>query len=174
MQQDHQIVDAGGTPERRNVYAVFDTEEQVRQAEHALAAAGIQTQRLGHSSGDGDLSRSKGDADGALAKFTNWIKGYGGEDMEAKRYAAHIDAGRVVIAVPADSQENAQDLTRILAGYGAFDVTYFSDWTIVHESPAENAAHGMPTYEAATEADEYTTGDVTPGEPPRSRAESAE
>jgi len=170
MQQGHQIVDAGGTPERRNVYAVFDTEEEARQAQGALAATGLQTERLGHSSAAGDLSDSKGDARGAMAKFTNWIKGYGGEDMEAKRYAAHVDAGRVVIAVPADSQDNAQDLTRILTGYGAFDVTYFSDWTIVHESPAENAEHGMPTYEAGTEADEYTTGDVTPGQSPGLRA----
>ncbi len=171
MPHDHQIVDAGGTPERRNVYAVFDTQEQAREAEQALAGMGVRAERLDHSASAGDLSADKGDAPSLIGKVTNFFKGYGGEDLEAKRYAAHVDNGRVVIAVPADSQDNAQDLTRLLTRYGAFDVTYFSDWTIVHESPAENAQHGMPTYEAATEADEYTTGDMVPGQSPRSRAE---
>ena len=171
MQENHEVVDAGGTPERRNIYAVFDHEEQAREAERALSTLGVPTQRLGHSPASGDLSESKKDAEGFVGKFTNWIKGYGGEDMEAKRYSVHIDAGRVVIAVPAESQDNAQDITRVLTQHGAYDVTYFSDWTIVHESPAANARHGMPTYEAATEADEYTTGDITPGQSPRSHAE---
>jgi len=168
------MIDIWNAPPPMQTAAVFRAvhgEEQAREAEQALSALGVPTQRLGHSPASGDLSESKKDAEGFVGKFTNWIKGYGGEDMEAKRYSVHIDAGRVVIAVPAESQDNAQDITRVLTQHGAYDVTYFSDWTIVHESPAANARHGMPTYEAATEADEYTTGDITPGQSPRSHAE---
>lgn len=153
------VIDSGGTPVKQNLYAVFNSEDEAMKAEQALAAKGVTAQRLAGSSDAHDLAR-KPQEDSLLGKATRFVKGFGGEDLEAKRYSVHTDNGRIVLVVPCEDQDTAHDLTKLLEGYGAYDATFFSDWTIEHTSPEANADRGIPTFESSTNADEYDRGEL--------------
>ncbi len=155
---DQAPVDAAGTPDKQQLYAVFDSEQEADRAEQALSAQGSEWRRLQGQEAAHDLNQH--DEDTVTGKIGRFIKGFGGEDLEAKRYSVHTQNGQVVLTVPCQDQETAQALTRLLTPFGAYDVTYFSNWTMEHMSPAANAAHGMPTYESATEPDELNTRQV--------------
>lgn len=157
--QEKPPADAAGTPQEQYLYAVFNTTREAQQAEQSLAALHVPAQRLQGAAASRDR-RNEADESGVLPKFERFIKGIGGEDLEAQRYAIHLEHGRVVLAMPCPDQSMADTLTRSLVQHGAYDVTYFSHWTIQHMSPTENAERGMPTYEASTGADELITGDL--------------
>ncbi len=156
---DKDVIDSAGTPVKQNLYAVFNSEGEALKAQGALSAQGITAQRLAGSSDAHDLAQ-KPKEDSLIGKATRFVKGLGGEDLEAKRYSVHVDNGHVVLVVPSKDQDTAHELTTTLEQYGAYDVTFFSDWTIEHTSPEANAARGIPTFESSTNADEYDKGEL--------------
>ncbi len=162
MASEHPI-DAAGTPQKQQIYAVFDSDANAQAAEQDLRGMGITAQRLQGSGVAQELTGSHEAEGGLTSKFTRFFRGLGGEDHEAERYANHMEHGRVILAVPASDQVTAERITPVLTQHGAFDVTFFGSWTMQHLSPGENAEHGMPTYESSTRPDELTTGDVVTG-----------
>jgi hypothetical protein len=159
MPSDVSHIDQAGTPRTQTLYAVFDSEREAAQAEQALAGIGVAAQRLQGSAEA--LKQPEAEAHGLTGVVTRMFKSVGGESLEGERYAMHVDQGRVVLTMPCLDQATADQLTKVLVPHGAWDVTYFGGWTIQHMSPGENAAHGMPTYEASTTPEDYRTGDIT-------------
>ena len=160
---NEQVVDAAGTPEKQRLYAVFESVDNAAKAEQDLQAQGVTVQRL-HGEEDTDTLATP-DQTSLGGKIARFVKGFGGEDLEAKRYGVHLQNKRVVLVVSAANQDEAQALTGVMVAHDAFDVTYFGSWSIQHMSPAENRAHGMPTYESSTDPEELDRGDSTPGVP---------
>ena len=154
-------IDQAGTPRTQTLYAVFDSEREAAHAEQALAGMSVTAQRLQGSAAAEALKQPEAEAHGLAGAVTRMFKSVGGESLEGERYAMHVDQGRVVLTMPCADQTTAEQLTEALVPHGAWDITYFGGWTIQHMSPGENAAHGMPTYEASTTPEDYRTGDIT-------------
>ncbi len=161
MSNDENHIDQAGTPRPQTLYAVFDGEQEAAQGEQALAALGVTAQRLQGAGAAEALKSPHEEAHGLTGAVTRMFKSVGGESLEGERYAMHADQGRVVLAMPCPDQPTAERLTKALVHHGAWDITYFGGWTIQHMSPGENAAHGMPTYEASTNPADYQTGEMT-------------
>ena len=49
-------------------------------------------------------------------------------------------------AMPIRDRQSAVGITQKLTQYGAYDVTYYTGWTIEHTSWVEDSARGLPTY----------------------------
>lgn len=152
----HKVVDESGTPQQHTLYAVFDDEEHAQQAERALQELGARPHTLGGA--DAQALREPPDSSGILGTVRRLVKGFGGESAEAKRYATHLDHGRIVLAVPVADRSAADRLTKLLVQQGGYDITYFSGTTVEEMSPAENARHGVPDH-IGDPADERATGD---------------
>ena len=159
MSSDKSHIDQAGTPRTQTLYAVFKSEREAGQAERALAGMGVTAERLQGSAEA--LKQPEAEAHGLTGVVTRMFKSVGGESLEGERYAMHVDQGRIVLTMPCADQATADQLTKALTPHGAWDITYFGGWTIQHMSPGENAAHGMPTYEASTTPEDYRTGDIT-------------
>ena len=159
MSSDKSHIDQAGTPRTQTLYAAFTSGREAAQAEQALAGMGVTAQRLQGSAEA--LKQPEAEAHGLTGVVTRMFKSVGGESLEGERYAMHVDHGRIVLIMPCADQTTAEQLTKALVPHGAWDITYFGGWTIQHMSPGENAAHGMPTYEASTTPEDYRTGDIT-------------
>lgn len=162
---DAKPIDPAGMPEERFLYAVFDRSEDAQVAKMAISALGApQAWLLQGPEAAGRLRQEHGDG-GLGAKIMRAVKDVGGEDLEAERYAIHLDHGRAILAVRCADSAAAEKLTPALLQHGAYDVTYFGAWTMQRLSPGENVEHGLPTYEASTGADELVTGELPTVEP---------
>lgn len=164
---DVKPIDPSGMPEERFLYAVFDRSEDARQAQQALAALGAPNTWVLQGSEAASRLRQEHGEGGLGARIMRTVKDVGGEDLEAERYAIHLDHGRTILAVPCADNAAAERLMPALLQHGAYDVTYFGAWTMQRMSPGENAEHGLPTYEASTGADELVTGELPTVEPRR-------
>lgn len=149
-QQD--VVDTGGTPRTGSLYAVFDNPDQAYQAEQALAALGMQVRVLAEDT-EASVFAQPEKSSGLVGKLARSVKVMGGEKHEAERYARHIEEGRTVVTLQAGDREAARGMARTLLDHGAYDVTYFSNWTIEYLSPQENIDRGLPTH-STTNVDE--------------------
>lgn len=142
--KEETAINQSGTPKEETVYAVFGDERAARGAEEALRAFGVEPAYL---RGPDQAQMLKEPADeGVGSHIERWLKTLGGESHEAQRYGEHLDHGRVVLVVPAPDRDTAVALTDLLTSHGAFDVTYYSGWTIEHTSWQDDAARGLPTY----------------------------
>jgi hypothetical protein len=146
------ITDAAGTPKTGHVYAVFDGQREAQQAEQALAQRGMQPKTLERQDAAHTLQAPREEA-GIVGKLERLVKGIGGESNEAKRYATYLEQGRVVVAVPVADRDTALRIARTLTEHGAYDVTYFSGWSIEYMSTESDAKRGLPTH-ATTNVDE--------------------
>jgi ferritin-like metal-binding protein YciE len=119
--EEHPL-DLAGTFKGGWLYAVFDDEQKCAQAEQALAAMNIQSQRL---QGPEAAAHLRGEFGGILAKIGRIIKSFGHEAQYAAHYAMHAERGRIVLAVQCPDQATADDVTQKLKEHGAFDIRYF-------------------------------------------------
>src|SRR5579871_2726052 len=137
-------INPSGTPKEETVYAVFADERAASGAEEALRAFGVEPAFL---RGPEQSRALKAPTDeGVGSHIERWLKTLGGESHEAQRYGEHLEQGRLVLVVPAADRDTAVALTDLLTSHGAFDVTYYSGWTIEHTSWQEDTARGLPTH----------------------------
>jgi ferritin-like metal-binding protein YciE len=119
--EEHPL-DLAGTFKGGYLYAVFDDEQQVAQAEQALATMNMRPQRL---QGPEAVAHLRGELGGILAKIGRIIKSFGHEAQYAAHYAMHAERGRIVLAVQCPDQATADDLTQKIKEHGGFDIRYF-------------------------------------------------
>ena len=111
---------------RQCLYAVFDTEAEMQQAEQALAAEGVQPQRFSNSRHRSILAQ----VERALMRL--------GEDLVGlQRYVAQAASGHAVLAVAVADRSAARQIYQTLVQHGAYDVTYFRTWTAEYVGPRE-------------------------------------
>ena len=119
---------------RRCLYAVFDTEAEMQQAEQALVSAGGRSQRF-H-----DARRRS-----ILAHLERAMMRLGDDLMGLQRYAVHVESGRAVLAVPVADRSAARQIYQTLRLHGAYDVTYFRTWTVEYVGPRQKVQQELPT-----------------------------
>jgi ferritin-like metal-binding protein YciE len=119
--EEHPL-DLAGTFKGGYLYAVFDDEQQVAQAEQALAKMNMRSQRL---QGPEAAAHLRGEFGGILAKIGRIIKSFGHEARYAAHYAMHAERGRIVLAVECPDQATADDVTQKIKEHGGFDIRYF-------------------------------------------------
>ena len=141
----HDVVNEAGTPRRNHVFAVFDHASMALQAEKALEEKGIRSQRL-QGTEDADALQSPDQSAGIVRKLERIVKFVGGESNEAKRYASHLEQGRIVLAIPAPDRDAALQARDVLIRYDAYDLTYFRDWAIEYLAPEANTRRGLPDH----------------------------
>ena len=111
---------------RQCLYAVFDTEAEMQQAEQALVATGVQPQRFGNTRHRSILAQ----VERALMRL--------GEDLVGlQRYVAQAASGHAVLAVAVADRSAARQIYQTLVQHGAYDVTYFRTWTAEYVGPRE-------------------------------------
>jgi hypothetical protein len=111
---------------RQCLYAVFDTEAEMQQAEQALAAMGVQPQRFANS-----RHRS------ILAHIERAMMRLGDDLAGLQRYAVQAENGHAVLAVAVADRPAARQIFQTLAQHGAYDVTYFRTWTAEYVGPRQ-------------------------------------
>jgi hypothetical protein len=111
---------------RQCLYAVFDTEAVMQQAEQALAALGVQPQRFSNS-----RHRS------ILAHIERAMMHLGDDLMGLQRYAVQAENGHAVLAVAVADRSAARQIYQTLVQHDAYDVTYFRTWTAEYVGPRQ-------------------------------------
>ena len=111
---------------RQCLYAVFDTEAELQQAEQVLLSAGVQLQRL--------LNPRKRSI---IAHIERFLMRFGEDLVGLQRYAVHAENGRAVLAVPVADRSAARQIYQTLSQHGAYDVTYFRTWTAEYVGPRQ-------------------------------------
>ena len=111
---------------RQCLYAVFDTEAEMQQAEQALVAMGVQPQRFSNAR----PRRIVPHIERALMRL--------GDDLVGlQRYAVHAESGHAVLAVAVADRSVARQIYQTLMQHGAYDVTYFRTWTAEYVGPRQ-------------------------------------
>ena len=111
---------------RQCLYAVFDTEAEIQQAEQALVSTGVQLQRFRSA-----RYRS------IVAHIERVLMRLGEDLVGLQRYAVHADCGHAVLAVAVADRSAARQIYQTLVQHGAYDVTYFRTWTAEYVGPRE-------------------------------------
>src|SRR5437879_2810263 len=119
---------------RHCLYAVFETEAEMQQAEQALVSAGGRPQRC-----RGARRRR------LLAHLERVMMRLGEDLMGLQRYAVHAECGRAVLAVPVADRPAARQIYQTLSQHGAYDVTYFRIWTAEYVGPRQKVQEEQPT-----------------------------
>jgi hypothetical protein len=118
---------------RHCLYAVFDTEAEMQQAEQALAAIGVQPQRFGNARHHSILAH----IERALMRL--------GEDLVGlQRYVVQAENGHAVLAVAVADRSAARQIYQTLVQHGAYDVTYFRTWTAEYVGPRQKVEQEVP------------------------------
>lgn len=141
---EQDAVDRAGTPAEKHLYVVLDGEQRAAEAEGAMASEGVAAVRMADERHRQALSEPV--EGGVLGTVGRLLKRIGGESNEAERYAGYLDQGKIVLAVPAADRETAVRLSDLLAGHDAYDMTYFSGWSIEYFHPEANERRGIPTH----------------------------
>lgn len=116
-------VDLAGRLRHNYLYAVFDSEDQVTQAEQALLAEmGVQAQRL---QGLDAAAHLRGKYGGIRVKLERFVIGLSADAEHSDHYAAQLEMGRIVLGVPCEDHDMADKMTQKILGYGAHDIRYF-------------------------------------------------
>jgi hypothetical protein len=111
---------------RHCLYAVFDTEAEMQQAEQALVATGVQPQHFRNARHHGIVAR----IERALMRL--------GEDLVGlQRYEVQAESGHAVLAVAVADRSAARQIFQTLMQHGAYDVTYFRTWTAEYVGPRQ-------------------------------------
>ena len=111
---------------RQCLYAVFDTEAEMQQAEQALVSTGVQLQRYRSA-----RYRS------IVAHIERVLMRLGEDLVGLQRYAVHADRGHAVLAVAVADRSAAREIYQTLMQHGAYDVTYFRTWTAEYVGPRQ-------------------------------------
>ena len=111
---------------RQCLYAVFDTDAEMQQAEQALAAMGVQPQRFSNS-----RHRS------ILAHIERAMMRLGDDLVGLQRYAVQVESGHAVLAIAVADRSAARQIYQTLMQHGAYDVTYFRTWTAEYVGPRQ-------------------------------------
>jgi hypothetical protein len=111
---------------RQCLYAVFDTDAEMQQAEQALAVMGVQPQRFGNT-----RHRS------ILAQIERALMRLGEDLVGLQRYVAQAASGHAVLAVAVADRSAARQIYQTLVQHGAYDVTYFRTWTAEYVGPRD-------------------------------------
>jgi hypothetical protein len=138
------ILGKDGTPRGRHLFATFADGATAGCAEEELAAEGIKFIHL-YGAGDADGLKHSA-AHSPLWRIERILKNIGGESHEAHRYAKHLEDGQVVVALAVRDRQSALEISHKLTLHGAYDVTYYTGWTIEHTSCVEDSLRGFPTY----------------------------
>ena len=111
---------------RQCLYAVFDTEAEMQQAEQALVATGVQPQRFRNA-----RHRS------IVAHLERAMMRLGDDLVGLQRYVVQAESGHVVLAVAVADRSAARQIYQTLVQHGAYDVTYFRTWTGEYVGPRQ-------------------------------------
>jgi hypothetical protein len=111
---------------RQCLYAVFDTDAEMQQAEQALVAMGVQPRRFGNT-----RHRS------ILAHIERALMRLGDDLVCLQRYVVRTESGHAVLAVAVADRSAARQIYQTLAQHGAYDVTYFRTWTAEYVGPRQ-------------------------------------
>jgi ferritin-like metal-binding protein YciE len=116
-------VDVAGRLRHNYLYAVFDSEDQVKQAQQALLdEMGVQAQRL---QGLGAAARLRGEYASIRVKLERFVIGLSADAEHSDHYAEQLEMGRIVLAVPCENHDMADKMTQKILDYGAQDIRYF-------------------------------------------------
>ena len=116
-------VDVAGRLRHNYLYAVFDSEDQVMQAEQALLAEmGVQAQRL---QGQDAAAHLRGEYASIRVKLERFVIGLSADAEHSDHYATQLEMGRIVLGVPCETHDMAEKMTQKILDYGAHDIRYF-------------------------------------------------
>jgi hypothetical protein len=118
---------------RQCLYAVFDTEAEMQQAEQALVAVGVQPQRFSSS-----RHRS------IVAHIERALMRLGEDLVGLQRYVVQTESGHAVLAVAVVDRSAARQIYQTLVQHGAYDVTYFRTWTAEYVGPRQKVEQEVP------------------------------
>jgi hypothetical protein len=125
---------AAGRPLKRQcLYAVFDTEAEMQQAEQALVAMGVQPQRFSNA-----RHRS------IVAHIERVLMRLGEDLVGLQRYVVQAESGHAVLAVAVADRSAARQIYQTLVQHGAYDVTYFRTWTAEYVGPRQKVEQEVP------------------------------
>jgi hypothetical protein len=111
---------------RQCLYAVFDTEAEIQQAEQALTSTGVQAQRF-------RTARYRS----IVAHIERVLMRLGDDLVGLQRYAVQAESGHAVLAVAVADRSAARQIYQTLMQHGAYDVTYFRTWTAEYVGPRQ-------------------------------------
>jgi ferritin-like metal-binding protein YciE len=115
-------VDLAGRMRHNYLYAVFDSEDQVKQAEQALLAEmGVRAQLL---QGLDAAAQLRGEYASIRVKLERFVTGLSADAEQSDHYAAQLEMGRIVLAVPCQDHDMADKMTQKILAYGAHDIRY--------------------------------------------------
>ena len=116
-------VDATGALRGEHVFAVFDAEDQAQQAAQALSAMSVQPQRL---QGTEAALYLRGESGGIVTRIQRLLKGMTAEKAYAEEYSAHLQRGRILLAVECADLGQAEQITQKLQEHGGHTIRYLS------------------------------------------------
>ena len=131
---------AASRPTKHCLYAVFDSEEDARQAEQALVERSIEVRRPAWKESSVDYNPHTMNAHGIRDALHDVMHELKAEICELDHYADRAAQGHVVLVACGTSHAAAQQILPLLTHYGAYDVTYFGDWAVTYLSPAEHSS----------------------------------
>jgi hypothetical protein len=111
---------------RQCLYAVFDSEAEMQQAEQALVSTGVQSQRFRNA-----RYRS------IVAHIERALMRLGDDLVGLQRYAVQAESGHAVLAIAVADRSAAREIYQTLMQHGAYDVTYFRTWTAEYVGPRQ-------------------------------------
>ena len=118
---------------RQCLYAVFDTDAEIQQAEQALVAMGVQPQRFSNS-----RHRS------IVAHIERVLMRLGEDLVGLQRYVVQAESGHLVLAVAVADRSAARQIYQMLVQHGAYDVTYFRTWRAEYVGPRQKVEQEVP------------------------------
>jgi len=97
----------------------FRLELSLAEVQDALAAGGITAQ-----------CREAASTRGVGAWIERVLLRFGDETSGRHHYNAHLSQGCTVLVIPVPDHASARRIADVLLQYGAYDVAYFSRWTV--------------------------------------------
>ena len=105
------------------MFAVFDTEDQAQQAAQALSTTSVQPRRL---QGTEAALYLRGESGGIMTRIQHLLKGMTAEKAYAEEYSAHLQRGRILLAVECADLGQAERITQTLQEHGGHTIRYLS------------------------------------------------
>src|SRR5918912_2194566 len=122
-EQGQAPIDVAGRLRHNYLYAVFDSEDQVTQAEQALLdEMGVQAQRL---QGLDAAAHLRGEYASFRVRLERFVIGLSADAEHSDHYATQLEMGRIVLGVPCETHDMAEKMTQKILDYGAHDIRFF-------------------------------------------------
>jgi hypothetical protein len=86
-----------------------------------LAEMGVQAQRL---QGLDAAAHLRGEYASIKVKLERFVIGLSSDAQQSDHYAAQLEMGRIVLAVPCQDHDMADKMTQKILDYGAHDIRY--------------------------------------------------